>query len=77
MARLVWVHVGSLTHWADLMFTKCKQKTTLKDIIPNTDKYLKETDLFFQENFVIMTQGVKVSVFLSQIPKQLDFSPSL
>lgn len=49
MARLVWVHMGSLTHWTDLMFTKHRQKTIFKDTIPNTDKYLKETGLLLNK----------------------------
>lgn len=72
MARLVWVHMGSLTHWTDLMFAKHKHKTTLKSIIPNTDKYWKETCLLFKKNFVIMTERKKISAFLNQFPKKLD-----
>lgn len=49
MARLVWVHVGSLTHWADLIFTKHTQKTTVKDITPDTDKYFEEAGLFVKK----------------------------
>lgn len=49
MARLVWVHMGSLTHWADLMFAKHRQQTTFKGIIPNADKYLKGACLLFNK----------------------------